>query len=262
MSGIPDFLANINAEEFLEEATGKGVKVGILDTGLDAEHSGMSGVRQQLRARISFLDGTLKEDSKTPDPTSHGTPVTWIINQVAPEAELYFIQALSSRRGSARVFEKALKYAIEQNFDVINLSLGLESFTDSWKSRFIDLVDQAFYRGTVLVAAASNNSDSILPGCLSSLISVDMDHFHDPLQFRPRDRQNILYGPRPNIWLDAKGAQVRAPKAGGDGQFYYTGTSFATPHVSGIVARLLSKYPDLQPFEVKTLLYRIGLTHL
>ena len=252
----------LDPSALLKDSNGEGVKVGILDTGLDLNHKMMGAVKERLRERLCFLTGRRREDPDPGDAASHGTPVTWIINQVAPAAELYFYRALSSgNRGGAEAFEAALDHAIEAQLDVLNLSLGLESFNAVWKSRFLDLADRAYYRGIILVASASNRSDWILPGSLASLISVDMDHFEDPLRVQARASELLAYGPKPHIWLDAMGTMVKAPKAGSEGCFYYTGTSFAAPHVTGIVARLLSRSPGLKPFEVKTLLYHMGLNH-
>ncbi|MCA9795084.1 MAG: S8 family serine peptidase [Candidatus Eremiobacteraeota bacterium] len=237
---------------------GEGVKVGIIDTGLDLAHPDLAATLEQVKSRTCFLGGAPRPDPDATDPANHGTPVTWLIHQLAPRAELHHLRALArDRRGSARGLAAALAYALEQNFQVINLSLGLERFEPAWKARFVDLVDRAYYAGTILVASASNRSDWILPGSLSALISVDMDFFADPLAVRPRGRELLLYGPKPHIWLDARGTMVKAPKAGSREQVFYTGTSYAAPHVTGIVARLLSTHPELEPFEVKTVLHHL-----
>ena len=234
---------------------GSGIKIGILDTGLDTQHPDLIDTMGQVKSRTCFLTGAARPDPDPTDPASHGTPVAWIIHQLAPGAELHMLRALGAgRRGNAGAFEAALRYAIEQKFDVINLSLGLERFDSNWKARFVDMVDRAYYQGAILVAAASNHSDWILPGSLSSLISVDMDFFEDPLSVRPRSKKQLLFGPKPHIWLDARGTMVKAPRAGTGEQFFYTGTSYAAPHVTGLVARLLSTHPGLEPFEVKTAL--------
>lgn len=234
---------------------GKGIRVGILDTGLDMAHPDLTETLAQMKSRTCFLTGSGRPDPDPTDPASHGTPVAWLIHQLAPAAELHMLRAMGGqRRGSSQAFEAALSHAIEQKYDVINLSMGLERFDANWKARFVDLVDRAYYQGCILVASASNRSDWILPGSLSSLISVDMDFFDNPLAVRPRERNQLLFGPKPHIWLDARGTMVKAPRAGTQDQFFYTGTSYAAPHVTGVVARLLSTHPGLEPFEVKTVL--------
>ena len=136
-----------------------------------------------------------------------------------------------------------------------------QDITDYWRARFLELADTAYYRDLMLVAAASNSFEWIVPASFSSVVSVNSGYFSDPLAFRPRDREKLLHGPKPQIWLDAQGDMVKAPRAGTNSHFYYIGTSFAAPRVTGIIARMLQKHPGLKPFEVKTMLYRLGLHH-
>lgn len=243
--------------------TGKGVKVAILDSGLDLKHPMMKAVKKQIKGCATFVNGKYENWKDTSDPFGHGTPVTWIVHDTAPEAELYFVRVLSDDGTSEpETFQAALEWAIEQEFPVINLSLGLDQdITDFWRARFLELVDTAYYRDIVLVAAASNSFEWIVPASFSSVISVNSSYFPDPLAFRPRPKDQLLHGPKPQIWLDAQGDMVKAPRAGTESHFYYIGTSFAAPRVSGIVARMLELHPGLKPFEVKTMLYRLGLHH-
>lgn len=259
---MTDFLSDLKPETLLTGMTGKGVKVGILDSGLDLKHPMMQGVRGRIKTCGTFLNRKY-EDCEPADPFGHGTPVSWVINDTAPDAELHFIRVLSDEGTcDPDVFQGALDYIVKQDVQVVNLSLGLDQdVNDFWRARFLELVDLAYYRDITLVAAASNNFDWIVPASFSSLISVNSDYFKDPLAFRLRERSQVLYGPKPRIWLDAFGDMVRAPRAGTDSHFYYIGTSFAAPRVSGIVALILERYPDLKPFEVKTILYRLGLYH-
>jgi subtilisin family serine protease len=242
-------------------ASGAGVRVAILDSGLDLAHPMMKGVRRQLKSCSTFVRGRHEDWPEPCDPFGHGTPVTWIVNQTAPGAELHFVRVLSDEGTSdPAIFQAALDWAIHQDFQVVNLSLGLEQeITDYWRARFLELADSAYFRDVILVAAASNSYDWIVPASFSAVISVNSDYFPDPLAFTPRDREKLLYGPKPQIWLDAPGDMVKAPRAGTKSHFYYIGTSFAAPRVTGVVARILERYPGLKPFEVKTLLYRLGL---
>ncbi len=258
-----DLLSDLQPESLLSGLTGKGISVAILDSGLDLAHPMMEGVRSRLKSCGSFLTRSYQPFEPPTDPFGHGTPVSWIVNDTAPEAEIHFIRVLSEDGTcEPEVFHGALEHVIKQEIRVVNLSLGLDQgVNDYWRSRFLELVDQAYYRDITLVAAASNNFDWIVPASFSSVVSVNSDYFKDPLAFRLRERSKVLYGPKPRIWLDAQGDMVRAPRAGTDSHFYYIGTSFAAPRVAGIVALLLERYPDLKPFEVKTLLYRLGLYH-
>lgn len=74
------------------------------------------------------------------------------------------------------------------------------------------------------------------PAAFSSVLGVDMKHYTDPMMFR--------YVNNHKVEVNAKGIYVEAPAAGGGTQ-WYTGTSFACPHVSGMAARLRQTMPGL-----------------
>jgi subtilisin family serine protease len=86
---------------------------------------------------------------------------------------------------------------------------------------------------------------------LSNLIKVYWASFKDALQF--------AYQLKPKTYTEfiANGSYVKVPQPGG-GYIYEIGSSFAAPHITGIVALILSKWPQLKPFEVKTLLYSMA----
>jgi subtilisin family serine protease len=112
------------------------------------------------------------------------------------------------------------------------------------------LLDRAYHNGCVVVAAANNLPQPSFPSIFSSsLLSVVKTDAQDPYKFGYR------YGEV--IELTAPGVQVRTAWPGG-GYRQLTGNSFACPHITGLVALLLEAYPDLTPFQVKTILYAIA----
>jgi subtilisin family serine protease len=170
---------------------------------------------------------------------------------MAPEAKLISMRVMGSgggMGGSGEQFIRGLQWVLEQRprIPVVNMSLGTTS------ERFIvplrRLVDQAYFEGTVLVAAGNNMGVPSYPALFASLIAVDNQSFPDPFVFEYKTGQAIE--------LAARGIYVRAPRAGGGYQLF-TGTSFATPHVTAIIARLLSINPRLTPFQVKALLFAL-----
>jgi subtilisin len=240
----------------LAEAHGTGVRVALLDTGVDVNHPDLQGV--VLRSiEIASPNGvpvlrdvvTAGRPANELDPIGHGTACAGIIHEMAPEAKLISVRVLGSGiGGSGEQLLRGLQWVLEQKprIPVVNLSLG--TTTDRFIVPLRRLVDQAYYEGTILVAAGNNMGVPSYPALFASLIAVDNQSFNDPfiLEFKTG---------RP-IELVARGIYVRAPKAGGGYQLW-TGTSFATPHVSAVVARLLSLNPNLTPFQVRTLLYAL-----
>jgi subtilisin family serine protease len=149
--------------------------------------------------------------------------------------------------GTGEQFVRGLQWVLgqcEPKVQVVNLSLG--TMEERFAPPLRRLVDQAYANDVMLIAAANNMGATSYPAQFASLIAVDNQGFPDPLMFQ------YVRG-RP-IEVVARGIYVRAPKTGGGYQLW-TGTSFACPHISAMVARLLSLNPRLTAFQVKTLLH-------
>jgi subtilisin family serine protease len=149
--------------------------------------------------------------------------------------------------GTGEQFVRGLQWvltACAPKVQVVNLSLG--TMEERFATPLRRLVDQAYASDVVLVAAANNMGATSYPAQFASLISVDNQGFPDPLLFH--------YQRGRPVELVARGIYVRAPKSGG-GHHLWTGTSFACPHISAVVARLLSLNPRLTAFQIKTLLH-------
>jgi len=230
-------------------ATGKGVSIAIVDSGIDATHPEIAGrVIESVEARVDNKR-IMFDPSDAGDSAGHGTACAGIITRIAPEAELYSIKVLGAGGlGDGHSFLAGLEYAVKNKYRVINLSLG------TTKPQFFaplhDLLDRAYLAGCVVVAAANNLPQPSFPSVFSSsLISVIKSDETDPLRF------GFRYGEV--IELTAPGVNVRTPWPGG-GHRSLTGNSFACPHIAAIIALLLEKHPGLTPFQVKAALYAIA----
>jgi subtilisin len=230
-------------------ASGKGVSVAVIDSGIDLSHPELTGkVISSVEARVD-AKRIVFDPSDSGDSAGHGTACAGIISKIAPDAELHSIRVLGAGGlGDGQAFLAGLEYAIKQRFRVINLSLG------TTKPQFFaplhDLLDRAYLAGCVVVAAANNLPHPSFPSVFSSsLISVIKSEETDPLNF------GFHFGEV--IELTAPGVNVRTAWPGG-GHRNLTGNSFACPHIAGIVCLLLERYPDLTPFQVKSALYAIA----
>jgi subtilisin len=224
--------------------TGKGVRIAVLDSGVDGTHPAFAGrVKAQYNVAMDRM-GARCVPADITDSIGHGTACAGIILQLAPEAELYSVQVIGKdSRGTTEQLIAALGFAIEQGYDVINMSLGT---TDERITRRLGaLTDKAFYNGQIIVAAANNFGDVAFPAHFSAVLSVSMEGFEEA--------ETIAYAMGKPIEVGARGVYVEAPAMGGGTQLF-TGTSFACPHVSGLVARLRSVYRDLTAFEARSLL--------
>lgn len=232
----------------LEAGTGAGVRVAILDTGVDESHPDLAG---KLAASYDLVRAGGKfacKPAKGTDEVGHGTACAWIVKQMAPEAEVHSVKIIGGHAGGSNAeLIEGMRWAIEQRMDVVNISAG--TLDRKARETISDLADQAFYNGVTIVAAANNNPRlKAYPAMLSSVIAVEAQAIEDKLTVRYRLERATE--------VEADGIYVEVPGADGRPK-YFTGTSFACPRVSAIAARLLSVRPNLQPFEVRALLYHL-----
>jgi subtilisin family serine protease len=178
----------------------------------------------------------------------HGTACAAIIRQAAPEASLVSIRVLGQRlTGKGLVFAEGLRWAIKQGIRVVNLSLS--TGREDYFSLFHEIADEAAFAGTVLVCATNNVPSPTYPGQFSSVISAAAHDGRDPFC--------IDANPRPPVDFGAPGMDLEVAWLNG-GTIVSTGNSFAAPHITGLVARILSKHPDLTPYEVKAVLRAVS----
>jgi subtilisin family serine protease len=229
----------------LAAGTGQGVKVAVLDTGVEPDHPGLGG-----RVRACYeVEGVgprlVCRPTAGGDAVGHGTACAGIIHRLAPEADLYSVRVIGkSAVGTTEQLLAGLSWAIEQEVDVVNLSLGTTS--PRFAQALHELSDQAAFAGLILVAAANNRGIPAYPAKFASTIAVENEWFADPLQYYYRVGQVTE--------LQAHGIYVHAPTLNGKYQMW-TGTSFACPHITGIVARLRSQVAGLTSFQARSLLW-------
>src|SRR6266480_3952673 len=246
---LPDLWSAIREDTSWERCTGRGVRVAIVDSGIDTEHPDLKGkVRESVEAVAE--DGKIDfRPSTSGDQAGHGTACAGIILKVAPKVELYSVKVLGpNASGSGDMFLVGLDYAIKQKFQVINLSLGTTK--REYFGPLHDLLDRAYHSGCIVVAAANNLPYPSYPSIFSSsIVSVVKRAGGDPFNFGYR------YGHV--IELVAPGVEVKTTWPGG-GYRQLTGNSFACPYVVGIIALIKEAYPNLTPFQVKSILYTIA----
>ena len=226
-------------------ATGKGIRVAVIDSGVESGHPAIAGTVVDWCRFDGRSDGELIEDSAPhSDAYGHGTACAGIIRNFVADVDLVSVKVLGSNLGgSGAAFAAGLKWCVERKVDVINLSLG--TTRKSYQSVFYELADRAYFEGVVLVTAANNMVTPTFPSLFASVISVACHDGGNPYEYR--------YNPTPPVEFTAPGINVRAPWLGGSYRTL-TGNSFAAPHITGIVAKIKSKHPDLTPFEIKTIL--------
>lgn len=238
--------SRIDADWAFAGASGAGVTVAIVDSGVDADHPSVGGVAgwASFTPDARSPDGVSFDTSPHSDLVGHGTACAATVRTLAPACSLLSVRVLSDNlKGRGTVFAAGLRWAIESGAQVINCSLS--SSRVDYKSLFQDIADEAYFGGAILVCAVNNVPNESFPATFASVISVAAHDGHDPMVWDAN--------PTPPVDFGAPGIDTEVAWRGG-GRVRATGNSFAAPHIAGHVARLLSKHPGLTPYEVKTVL--------
>jgi subtilisin family serine protease len=240
--------ARVDREWAWGGATGEGVRVCILDSGIEAGHPLVGEVQGAWSVAMGADDEPIVAEDEQGDSCGHGTACAGVVRSLAPDVELYSVRVLGAGyTGSGPVLLGGLRWAVEQGFDVINMSLSTTK--KQFASVLHELADSAYFRRTVLVASAHNMPVQSYPWRFSSVVSVGSHELEDPF--------GLFSNPEPPVEFFARGVDLDVAWLGGS-RIRVTGNSFATPHVSGLCALVLSKHPELTPFQLKSVLYLVS----
>ena len=249
-----------------EGFTGKGVVVGIVDTGIDHTHPDVAG---RIKASKDFTgEGDI-------DNNGHGTHVAGIIGGngaasnnkyrgVAYECSYVIAKVLRGNGGGLMSDVIAgLEFCLDQGAQVINLSLGGGSANDGTDAVSV-ACDNAVDAGIVLCVAAGNSGPGAKtvgsPACARKVITIGATDKQDGIANYSSRGPSADGRVKPDVCFP--GSSITAARAKNTAMgiplndFYTTasGTSMATPHAAGTCALLLQKVPSLKPAEIKTAL--------
>lgn len=237
-------ISRIGADKVWSSGSGSGIKVAVVDTGVQKDHPDLVS---NLLVGYDFVNG----DSDANDDNGHGTHVAGItsssFNQagvvgVGHSAKILPVKVLNAQGyGYLSDVAKGIYYAADNGARVINLSLG--SPTDSLILK--DAVNYAANKGVLVVAAAGNDGGApcSYPGAYTNAVCVVAT-----------DKNNLLAS------FSNIGGELAAPGVYnystyiGSTYKYLSGTSMATPHVSGAAALLMSICTTCSTSEIRTLL--------
>lgn len=245
----------IHADSAHRIASGKGVKVAIIDTGAEKEHPDLRG---RLQATANFVEGGDRTFSRD----IHGTAVAGVVGAraddgigifgIAPEADISLYKACwypddgGKAQCSSWTLAKAINAAITSGAKIINLSLA--GPRDALLEK---LLDAAHQRGVNIVAAALERENN--PG-----FPAELPYVTPVISAGPDGK------PTQPAWLADFSATVAAPgveiltTVPNDGYDFVSGSSLATAHISGLIALMLELRPVLTPDEIKNLLSSNG----
>ncbi len=224
-------------------STGAGVRVCIVDSGVDSNHPLVGAI--QGSTMVTQSDGELHVSSDdTGDLFGHGTACAGIIRRLAPDCEVHSVRVLGGElTGTGDVLVRGLRWAIDQRFDLINLSLSTTKQHVAAQLR--ELAELAYFRNVSIVASAHNMPVESYPWRFSSVLSVGSHDGRDPHEYYSH--------PSPPVEFVAPGVDLELAWSEG-ATIVATGNSFAAPHITGIAALILAKHHELRPYELKAVL--------
>lgn len=211
--------------------TYKNVKIAIMDSGVDSTHRDLEGV---YISHYNAIDST----NDAIDRLGHGTAMAGIITAndngkgitgISSNVEILSIKVLDDQgKGDLSSFVSGIEWAIKQDVDVINMSFGIKRDDPLLKGA----VEKAIDKGIIIIAAAGNNPgmSTQFPAAYENVISVSaIDHLENPYPY-------VSLG---KIDYSAPGVNILTLQPNNEYRVF-NGTSFATAHVTGIVANFLS----------------------
>lgn len=220
---------------------GKGVRVALLDSGVNAHHSHVREVAGGVHVRWRE-DGSLEFDPDCRDVLGHGTAVAGVIRAKAPEVELYAVRVFERElRTHAAVVAAAIRWAVEHGMHVVNISLGTER--QDHRELLQAACDEACRQGVILIAASEDERECF-PASFASVIAVAGDErcAWDEYFYCPDGAVPFRAHPSPR------------PLPGRPQRFNLRGHSFAAAHITACVARILEEKPQARCDEVVQLL--------
>ena len=146
------------------------VRVAMLDSGV---YTGNAHIQRGLEGGVSILpDGVERPEFQ--DTLGHGTAVCAVLQQMAPEADLYSVKIFDKRLAtSLPIVLRAIDWCLKQEIDIINLSLGTAN--EEHRPLFLAAIDRVQKSGALLVSAYAVTGTLMLPGALPRVVGVVED---------------------------------------------------------------------------------------
>ncbi|HOJ86470.1 MAG: S8 family peptidase [Elusimicrobiales bacterium] len=235
---MPWGIKRVNAYSAWDYTTGKNVKVAVIDTGIDYNHTDLAS---------NYAGGYNAVNSSKPplDDQGHGTHVAGTIAAVkdlkgvvgvAPNVKLYAVKVLDSNgSGQYSWIIDGIQWAVNNKMNVVNMSLGGPSGSDALKAA----IDAAYKAGVVVVCAAGNDGGAVnYPAKYPGAIAVSaLDSSDKIASFSSRGPEIAFIAPGVSVYSTYKGGVYKT----------LSGTSMASPHVAGLAALVVGlgvKNPD------------------
>lgn len=243
----------LNATSKWSKTKGEGINVAILDSGIDCTHEDL---RERVKGGINF---TTENKNDYMDRLGHGTFCAGIIAAsenrkgiigVAPLVNIYSVKVLNDRgEGKPSWIQQGIEWCIENNIDIINMSLGYVQEHEGIKQA----IKNAHKNKIIMVAAVGNNNNEVeveFPARYPEVIGVTAIDISEHLGDFCTTGTNVDYSA---AGVNVLSTSLRNTYARA------SGTSFAAPHITGAIALIQSESikvlgQKLSLYEVKTMM--------
>jgi subtilisin len=250
-------ISMVKADEVWHRTTGKGVKVAVLDTGIDDNHPDLT-----VSGGASMVPGVSGWD----DDQGHGTHCAGTIAArhntagvvgVAPDASLYAVKVLNSAgSGYLSWILGGMGWAEQNGMDVVSMSLGgpVPTADTPCTIAYQRAAERLIRAGCIVVAAAGNDGASSTPWvgrparCPGFMAVAAVDRQGSLAYFSSNGPASL--GHDCGVEISAPGVRVNSTTMGG-GYGHKSGTSMACPHVSGAAALLKEYRPSWTPAQIR-----------
>jgi len=255
-------ITTIQAPQAWDIETGKeSIVIAILDTGVDYDHEDL--VENMWKDENGYYGYDYVNDDSDPDDDhsgSHGTHCAGIaaavthnntgIAGVSWKSKIMAVKVLNAL-GEGDVFDEAegINYAANNGADIISMSFGTTVYPPIPSDLERDAINDAYNKGCLIVAASGNENQSYVayPAAYDNVIAVGASNLSDERW------GSSNYGSELDVL--APGVDILSTTIG-DTYGYLSGTSMATPFVSGLAALILSHLGGLAPSDVKLIIER------
>lgn len=240
------------ALQALDQATGAGVKIAILDSGVACSHPWMADFH--LEDDVFFEESGLRLSAREgggEDVNGHGTAVAYLARTIAPRARFGSFRVLDQlTRSSSFKLAAGVRVALERGYQILNCSFGHRDHNGNTVMSYKRWVDEAYLKHVAIVTACNNEDPATpeWPGFFPTCINVNCAQV-EPSRFRCVTGSLVEF--------QSRGVNVEIPSPGG-GTKVVTGSSFAAPLIAGYLARLLEAFPHLTVPQAKGLLQYLG----
>lgn len=263
--GRPWSLQRVRLDELWSESRGKGVRVAVIDTGVDVKNPQLKNA-VDVKSGRNFLPKGLKDENGDPvdrgnengttDTVGHGTKVAGIIAArpadgtgfvgLAPEATIIPIQQNDAEgNGDTDSLARSIDYAVQAGADVINISQDTAGAVEP-DPKLEAVVEEALAKGVVVVASAGNdgvggNTKKTYPASYEGVLAVAASD---------RNNERASFSQSGDfVGVAAPGVDIISTVPRG-GHCADNGTSFSAPYVAGIAALIKAEHPTWTPRQI------------